>query len=184
MRLRKAIGWGVARAYWLAGARARAVAVVRKSGVILPIVFHAAKADEVRRILGWLKRANCLDHCWLSFDDGWREFKDTVRVLEEFEKPATLFIAPGETMRGNVWTNGLTVPERQRLYQLDEQSRYNEIALLGDCGPRGARALPLLNFKINHHHAVCGCESQSREARARRLRCLGRCAFLNLCCEK
>ena len=121
--MRKTIGWGVAQAYWLMGARMRAVAAVRKSGVILPIVFHAAKADEVRRILGWLKWANCLDHCWLSFDDGWREFKDTVKVLEDFEKPATLFIAPGETQRGNVWTNGLSVPERQRLYGVSERER-------------------------------------------------------------
>ena len=142
MRLRKTIGWGVAQAYWLAGARRRAVAAVRKPGVVLPIVFHAAQADEVRRILGWLKRVGCLDHCWLSFDDGWKEFKDTVRVLEEFEKPATLFIAPGETMRGNVWTNGLTVPERQRLYQLDEESRYGEIALLKTNGAPGVCALP------------------------------------------
>ena len=124
MVMRKEIGWGVAQAYRLAGARLRAVAAVRKSGVILPIVFHAAKADEVRRILGWLKRANCLDHCWLSFDDGWREFKDTVKVLEEFEKPATLFVAPGETMRGDVWTDGLTVAERQRLYGVSEEERY------------------------------------------------------------
>ena len=98
MVMRKEIGWCVAQAYRLKGARVRAVAAVREPGVILPIVFHAAKADEVRRILGWLKRANCLDHCWLSFDDGWREFKDTVKVLEEFEKSATLFVAPGETM--------------------------------------------------------------------------------------
>ena len=123
MMMRKTIGWGVAQAYWLVGARMRAVAAVRKPGVILPIVFHAAKAEEVRRILGWLRRANCLDHCWLSFDDGWREFKDTVRVLEEFEKPATLFVAPGETMRGDVWTDGLTVPERQRLYGVSERER-------------------------------------------------------------
>lgn len=140
--IRKTIGWGVAQAYRLAGARRRAVGRVKKPGVILPVVVHAAKAEEVRAILGWLKRAGVLERVWLSFDDGWREFKDTVRVLEEFEKPATLFVAPGETMRGDVWTDGLTVAERQRLYQLDEQSRYNEIALLGDCGPRGARALP------------------------------------------
>ena len=123
MVMRKEIGWGVAQAYGLAGVRRRAIAAVRKSGVILPIVFHAAKAEEVRRILGWLKRANCLDHCWLSFDDGWREFKDTVKVLEEFEKPATLFVAPGETRRGNIWTDELTVSERQRLYGVSELER-------------------------------------------------------------
>ena len=142
MGLRKTIGWFVAQAFRLAGARRRAVACATAPGVILPIVIHAAKAEEVRAILAWLKRGGVLDHVWLSFDDGWREFKDTVKVLEEFEKPATLFVAPGETMRGDVWTDGLSVPERQRLYQLDEQSRYNEIALLNDCGPRGARSLP------------------------------------------
>ena len=142
MMMRKTIGWCVAQAYRLKGARARAVAAVREPGVILPIVFHAAKADEVRRILGWLKRANCLDHCWLSFDDGWLEFKDTVKVLEEFEKSATLFVAPGETMRGDVWTDGLTVPERQKLYGVDEESRYNEIALLKTNGAPGVCALP------------------------------------------
>ena len=142
VKIRKMIGWGVAQAYRLAGARRLAVGRVKKPGVVLPVVVHAAKAEEVRAILGWLKRSGVLEQVWLSFDDGWREFKDTVRVLEEFEKPATLFVAPGETMRGDVWTDGLTVPERQRLYQLDEQSRYNEIALLGDCGPRGALALP------------------------------------------
>ncbi len=140
--MRKTIGWCVAMAY--AWKRRRTIRKMR-DGSLLPVVVHAAKAEEVRAILSWLRRAGVLEQVWLSFDDGWREFKDTVRVLEEFEKPATLFVAPGETMRGDVWTDGLTVAERQRLYQLDEQSRYNEIALLGDCGPRGARgarALP------------------------------------------
>ena len=128
MMMRKTTGWCVAQAYRLAGARARAVAAVRRPDVILPIVFHAAKAEEVRRILGWLKRTNCLDHCWLSFDDGWREFKDTVKVLEDFEKSATLFIAPGETQRGGIWTDGLTIPERQRLYGVSEKERYESLA--------------------------------------------------------
>lgn len=123
VKIRKMIGWGVAQAYRLAGARRRAVGRIRKPGVILPVVVHAAKAEEVRAILGWLKRAGVLEQVWLSFDDGWREFKDTVRVLEEFEKPATLFVAPGETMRGDVWTDGLTVPERQGLYGVSEEER-------------------------------------------------------------
>ena len=135
-------GWCVAQAFRATGARLRALDRVRKAEVVLPIVIHAAKADEVRAILGWLKGAGVLERVWLSFDDGWREFKDTVRVLEEFEKPATLFIAPGETQRGDVWTNGLTVPERQRLYGLDEESRYNEIALLKTNGAPGVCALP------------------------------------------
>ena len=145
--MRKLIGWGVAEVYRLAGARRRAVVRAKAAGALLPIVFHAAKAEEVRAILAWLKTANLLDRVRLSFDDGWREFGETVRVLDEFETSATLFIAPGETRRGVVWTHGLTVAERQRLYALDEQSRYNEITLLRDCGAAGSRALPrpLLN---------------------------------------
>ena len=143
--MRKLIGWGVAQAYRFA--RRRAVARVRQPGVILPIVFHAAKSEEVRKILGWLKAKECLNQCWLSFDDGWREFGETVKVLEEFQKPATLFIAPGEILRGDIWTHGLSVKERKRLYGVDEKSRYNEIALLKDCGPLGQRTLPLLSME-------------------------------------
>ena len=121
--MRKLIGWGVAQGYRLVGARRRAIARAKAAGAVLPIVFHAAKAEEVRAILAWLKREGVLDHVALSFDDGWREFGETVAVLEEFEKPATLFIAPGETRRGDIWTNGLTVPERQRLYGVCERER-------------------------------------------------------------
>ena len=126
--MRKAIGWGVAQVFRLAGVRRRRVNCIRKEGVILPVVVHAAKAEEVRAILAWLRRAGVLEHVWLSFDDGWREFKDTVRVLEDFEKPVTLFVAPGETQRGDVWTDGLTVPERQRLYGVGEGERYERLA--------------------------------------------------------
>ena len=123
MSARKTIGWCVAQSFRIAGARRRAIARVKAPGAILPIVIHAAPAEEVRAILGWLKRAGVLDRVSLSFDDGWREFKDTVKVLEEFEMPATLFVAPGEIWRGDVWTDGLTVPERQRLYGVSERER-------------------------------------------------------------
>lgn len=162
MVMRKEIGWGVAQAYRLAGARSRAVAAVRKSGVILPIVFHAAKADEVRGILGWLKRANCLDHCWLSFDDGWREFKDTVKVLEEFEKSATLFIAPDEVQRGTVWTKGLTRERRRELWCLPAEERYSQLApreerlLLTEDEVREAARHPLVRIG-NHTWSHMSC---------------------------
>ena len=121
---RKAVGWGVAQAYRLAGARRRAVLRVRERGALLPIVIHAAPAEEVRAILTWLKRQEVLDRVRLSFDDGWREFAQTVRVLEAFDMPATLFVAPGETRRGDVWTHGISVPMRRKLYGLDERERY------------------------------------------------------------
>ena len=147
MILRKQIGWCVAQAFRIVGARRRAVARARAEGVILPIVIHAAKADEVRAILEWLKRKGVLERVWLSFDDGWREFKDTVRVLEEFETPATLFVAPGETMRGDIWTDGLTVAERQALYDKGEAERVSILAQghgdaeVGDVSGAGGRML-------------------------------------------
>ncbi len=135
--MRKMIGWLVAQGYRLAGARARAVARAKAEGVVLPIVFHAAKAEEVRAILEWLRDAGVLDHAELTFDDGWREFIDVLPVLEEFEKKALLFIAPGETEKGRVWTDGLTVPERQSLYGVAEVEREARAdALSRISGPR------------------------------------------------
>ena len=125
--IRKMVGWFVAQGFRLAGARRRALARVRRPGVLLPVVIHAAKAEEVRALLVWLRKANVLDHVWLSFDDGWREFKETVKVLEEFQKSATLFVAPGEIRRGDVWTHGIPLPMRQRLYGVSEEERYSTL---------------------------------------------------------
>ena len=164
--MRKSIGWGVAQAYRLAGARRRAVLRARMPGTILPVVFHAAKAGEVRRILEWLERKGLLDNAWLSFDDGWREFAETVKVLETFGKPATLFIAPGETRRGKIWTDGLSVPQRQALYGLAEADRYLELAklqsrehsasLLGEAEIRSLARHPLVRIG-NHTWSHMSC---------------------------
>lgn len=121
--MRKAIGWGVAQAYRLFGARQRALTRLRTPGTRLPIVIHAARADEVAALLATLKRFGCLDAVDLTFDDGWCEFKETVRVLEAFGKPAILFVAPGEIARGTIWTEGLSVPGRQALYGVSAAER-------------------------------------------------------------
>lgn len=131
MIFRRQIGWLVAQAYVLSGARARAVARVRRPGTVLPIVFHAAEPEEVRSILGWLRRAGLLERCDLTFDDGWRQFLRTVPVLEEFDKSATLFIAPGQTLCGRVWTDGTTIAQRQALYGEGEGRRNERLAEWG-----------------------------------------------------
>lgn len=160
--LRKTIGWSVAQAYRLAGARRRAVARAKAEGAILPIVFHAARADEVRQILCWLKDAECLEHCGLSFDDGWLEFKEILPVLNEFKKSATLFIAPGETVRGNVWTDEINVEKRQALYGVKADERYAKLGsprqrkLLNEQEVREIAKHPLV--KIGNHtwsHLSC-----------------------------
>lgn len=129
MFARKSVGWMIAQAYRCAGARRRSVARIVETGALLPIVFHAAKAEEVRAVLTWLDRAGVLPNVRLSFDDGWREFVDTLDVLGEFHKEALLFIAPGEIERGDIWTDGLSVRQRQSLYGLDATHRYARVPL-------------------------------------------------------
>ena len=130
MIFRKAIGWGVAQFYKINGSRSEIVSYIQRSNVRLPIVFHAATRNEVFRILSWLDKARILPSVELTFDDGWLEFLDVIAVLEEFNTSATLFIAPGEIYRGRVWTDGLSVPQRQALYSKSEDERIAEVEKL------------------------------------------------------
>ena len=126
--MRKVLGWLVAQAYRFAGARRRAVARVKAKDLIVPVVIHSATAGEVRAILAWCRKKGVLDNLWLSFDDGWNELAETVAVLEEFGKPATVFVSPAETERGRSWTTDLPLEVRRRLYRLPAEERYGEIA--------------------------------------------------------
>lgn len=102
------------------------------------MVFHAATADEVRGVLTPLKDL-ALD---VTFDDGWQTLKATLPVLEELGVTVTVFIAPGETERGVVWTNALMnagVPDDEwhPWYALDAKERYAKC----DAYPKGPRRL-------------------------------------------
>lgn len=101
--MRKFIGWCVAVAYAFFGARRRAVRRL-KAGGELPVVIHALSAKQLDGILGWLNRHGVLDSLWLTFDDGWTTLKESILVLEKYNVPAKVFVAPGQTLRGNVWT--------------------------------------------------------------------------------
>lgn len=157
MIFRRPVGWGVAQAYALAGARRRARARCRAAGTVLPIVFHDSPPREVEGVLaalkGWGFRFVSSDDvlsgraaegtcAWISFDDGWRETAEAVPVLERFEAPASVFIAPGETARGWVWTdnlwNMLPDPEWHKWYALPAEERYARVdaAWTGRAHPR------------------------------------------------
>ena len=101
--MRKLIGWFVAVAYAFFGARRRVVRRL-KAGAKLPVVIHALPAEQLDRILAWLKDHGVLDSIWLTFDDAWTTLKDSLPVLEKYGVPAKVFVAPGQTLRGNVWT--------------------------------------------------------------------------------
>lgn len=125
---RRLTGWLVAVAYAMAGARRRVVRML-KAGAALPVVVHAMPAWQLEKILAWLKANGVLDRLWLTFDDGWSQVKDYVPILEKYGVKAKLFIAPGETMRGNVWTHaaimtGVPAPIWRSWYNLSEAERY------------------------------------------------------------
>ena len=124
---RRILGWSVAVAFAAAGVRRRVLARLR-AGAALPVVVHALPADELEKLLVWLKRHGVLDRLWLTFDDGWTTVKDCLPVLEKFGVKAKLFIAPGQTLRGNVWTDearqlGIPDVEWRSWYPLDESAR-------------------------------------------------------------
>lgn len=142
MIFRRQIGWCVAQACRLSGARGRAVKRWLAEGQILPVVFHALPAEGVRSVLRTLVDLGGKDifrtgKVWLSFDDGWQELREVVTVLETFEAQATVFIAPGETMRGNVWTDaaqqlGIAPEEWRSWYGLSEDERMARLAICGE----------------------------------------------------
>ena len=176
---RRQEGWCVAVAYALAGARRRARARCRVPGTVLPIVFHDSPAKEVEGVLAALKKwgfrfvssedvlagraadGNC---AWISFDDGWCEMADALPVLERFNAPASVFIAPGETARGWVWTdnlwNLLSDSEWHQWYALPAEERYARVdaawagrshprRLLDEAGVRKIAQHPLVTVE-NH----------------------------------
>ena len=125
--LRRFIGCCVAIAYAAIGSRRRVVRRL-KTGLQLPVVVHAAPAWQLERILSWLKAHDVLERLVLSFDDGWQEVRDYITILEKYDVRAKVFIAPGETLRGNVWTDeamqlGIPASIWRGWYGLGEEER-------------------------------------------------------------
>ena len=129
--MRKIIGWLVAVAYAAAGARWRVVRRLRGE-TVLPVVVHALPAADLEKILAWLKKRDLIDRLWLTFDDGWTTLKSCVPVLEKYDVPAKVFVAPGETLRGNVWTEeasrlGVAAEVWRSWYSLSERERNEKL---------------------------------------------------------
>lgn len=138
--IRRAIGWLVAVAYALTGARCRVVRRL-KAGAKLPVVIHALSAWQLDRMFVWLKRHGVLDSIWLTFDDGWATLKESLPILEKHNVHAKVFIAPSQTLRGNVWTeeaNQLGVPAAtwRSWYTLSESERNLKLSTCSTCSTR------------------------------------------------
>lgn len=146
--MRSLLGWGIAMSFVLIGARRRAVRAYDRAGRVLALYGHDPRPWVLEGVLGWLKRAGfsfvSTDEllamqsekipwrprtAWLTFDDGWAGFEaDLLPILEKYQAAATIFVAPGETARGQVWTNSISssVPPKEisRLYGLAAEARY------------------------------------------------------------
>lgn len=142
------LGSLIAFGYVAIGARWRAVRAYEQRGRILALYGHDPRPWVLEGVLGWLKRMGfsfiSTDEllamqagelawrprtAWLTFDDGWTGFEaDLLPILEKYQAAATIFVAPGETDRGQVWTNSISsvVPpvEMSRLYGLPVEARY------------------------------------------------------------
>lgn len=159
---RRQVGWCVAWAYALVGARRRALRRCATPGCVLPIAAHGPRPDEFRHFLAALRdfgfrfvstedvrsgRATDGRCAWISFDDGFAALKGLLPVLEEFEAPATVFVAPGESQRGYVWTdgfwNGLLDEDFRAWYGLSADERYARVDAAWRRADR-SRFLPLL----------------------------------------
>ena len=126
MIFRKQVGWLVAMAYVLSGARRKIVRCCIEEDLIVPILFHGPTPKQLNVILGELVRlvgVDCLD---VTFDDGRKSVWDCLPILEKYGVRATIFISPGEIMRGYNWAEnvrGLPIPDFGALCKMGELAR-------------------------------------------------------------
>lgn len=160
--VRKTVGWMVAQGFIRSGIRARAVRRYDQPGTCLSLCAHDPTPEVLQRLIRWLKArgfqfvsedallSGALPTgrlAWLTFDDGWRGFRSVLGILEREEVPASLFIAPGESRRGFLWTNALLskVPMARvrALYRVAREAREEAVAQI--LGPPQAQTRTLLS---------------------------------------
>ena len=193
---RKFAGYCTALAY--GAVMRRGILKHLRSGMALPVVVHALSAEELARLFEYLAKNGVINRLELSFDDGWKSVKSCVKVLETYGVKAKVFIAPGETMRGNVWTDeaaqlGIEGDVWRRWYALDETCRRERLDKAREPGRKVVRNLldedevkelskhPLITIE-NHtwshlsapHRPVCEVLDEVRRAQETLTRWTGR----------
>lgn len=162
---RRLIGWLVAMAYSAGGAR-RSVLRRLCAGASLPVVVHALSAPKLEALLCWLHRHGVIDRLWLSFDDGWATVADCIPVLEKFNVPTKIFIAPGQTLRGNVWTDearqlGIPDPTWREWYPLPESERNKKLSFFSAQSTCSARLLKKEEIVALSSHPLISVENHT-----------------------
>lgn len=163
--LRKLIGRSIALWYVLSGARRRAVRRYDVPGTVLSLFAHDPSPAVLDSVLRWLKQHGFAfvstdallemvegrrpwksRTAWLTFDDGWAGFeRSLLPVLERYGAAATIFVAPHETARGQIWTNSVmhdvpgetwtgwyALPPEERYRQVDEVLKGDNLRRLAD----------------------------------------------------
>lgn len=133
MIFRREIGWLVAQMYVVSGRRSLICCRCRREKLVVPILFHGPTPCQLDAILGELICLVGADALELSFDDGRREVKDCIPVLEKYNIPASLFISPGEILRGYNWAESPIARQCgfSRLCSLSAKERDAELASAG-----------------------------------------------------
>lgn len=165
MSIRKLAGLAVAWRYILTGARSRAARRYDVPGTVLSFFAHDPSAAVLEPVLRWLKQHGFAfvstdallemvegkrswrpKMAWLTFDDGWAGFEQNLLpVLERYGAAATIFVAPHETARGQIWTNSVmhdvpgetwtgwyALPPEERYRQVDEVLKGDNLRRLAD----------------------------------------------------
>lgn len=151
MTIRLFIGWVVGCGFILSGMRRRKIHQYDQEGSVLSIAGHSPTGKTFSRLIAWLIHEGfsfiSTDELlamsegkikwrkrivWLTFDDGWLNFRsDILPTLEKYKIPATIFIAPMESLRGQIWTNSImpyvAQTEIDNFYKLEDTDRYGKI---------------------------------------------------------
>lgn len=152
--IRRLIGWLIALWFILSGKLARMLKVYDRPENVLSLVGHDPKPEDFERLLSWIIKHgftfvstdDLLDgtlpdgrKAWLTFDDGWLGFLNLLPILEKYNVPVTIFIAPHETERGQLWPDSIMSEVTQKhireMYSADLISREKEVdAILAQIG--------------------------------------------------
>lgn len=140
--IRRFIGWLIALGFTIVGARRRKLRLYDDNEKILSLVGHDPTPDDFEQLMIWFikhgftfistddilnKKLPKGRKAWLTFDDGWIGFKALLPILERYNIPVTLFIAPHETERGQLWPDSIMAitphSEIREMYSMDLPNR-------------------------------------------------------------
>ena len=177
--LRGLIGWAIGMFFVVTGRLARQVKRYDVPGAFLAIVCHDPCERVFVGVVKWLVKHGFTfvspdelfairdgrmqwrpRMVWLSFDDGWLSLKTRIMpILEKYSIKATLFIAPHETERGQVWTNSIMpyapFEKIREMYSWPADERYAVVDAMLAEGQNVRQLIDEPTIRaLAHHHLI------------------------------